>query len=69
MPDSEFKAMIIRKLIGLEKKVEDMSEILNIETRNNTAEIKGTISKMRNTLDGMKTWKKQRNELVEEKTE
>ena len=53
MPDKEFKAMIKRILTGLEKKVEDMSETLNTQIRNNIAEIKGTVNKVRNTLDGM----------------
>ena len=36
--------MIVRILTGLEKRVEDISEILNI---------KGSITEMRNMLDGM----------------
>ena len=36
IPDTEFKLMIIRILTGLEKRVEDMSETLNTEIRNNT---------------------------------
>ena len=52
MPDREFKIMIIRILTGLEKKVEDMSESLNTEIRNNIAEIKGLTNEMRNTLNG-----------------
>ena len=35
MPGRELKAMIIRTLTGLEKRVEDMSETLNTEIRNN----------------------------------
>ena len=53
MLDREFKAMIIRILTALEKRMEDMSENLNIEIRNNIMEIKGSINKMRKTLDGM----------------
>ena len=34
MPDSKFKAIIIRILTGLEKRVDNMSEILNTEIRN-----------------------------------
>jgi len=45
--------MIINILTGLEKRVEDMSEILNTEIRNKIVEIKGSISEMRNMLDGM----------------
>ena len=37
----------------LEKRVEDMHETLNTKIMNNIIEIKGLISKMRNTLDGM----------------
>ena len=43
--------MVIRILTGLGKRVEDISETLNTEIRNNIAEIKGSINKMRNILD------------------
>ena len=45
--------MIIRLLIGFEKREEDMSETLNTEIRNNRAEIKGSVNKMRNTFNEM----------------
>ena len=51
--DTDIKAMIIRMLTGLEKRVEGMSETLNTEIRNNIAKIKGTINDMRNALDGV----------------
>ena len=51
--DGVLKAIIIRMLTGLEKRVEDLNKALNIEIRNNIAEIKGSINEMRNTLDGM----------------
>ena len=50
MPFGEFKAMLIKMLNGLEKRVEDMSEILNTEIRNHIAEIKGSVNEMRNNL-------------------
>ena len=53
MPDGVFKTVFIRVLTGLEKRVEDMCEILNTEMRNNIAEIEVSINEMRNTLDGM----------------
>ena len=53
MADREFKVMIIRTLTGLEKRVEDKNETLNTEIRNNVAEIKGSVKKMRYMLDGM----------------
>ena len=46
LTNREFKAMIIRILPGLERRVEDMSETLNKQN-------KGSINKIRNTLDGM----------------
>ena len=61
--DTEFKAMIIRILTGLEKRVEDMSETLNTEIRNNIAEIKGSINKMRNMLDGMNSKREEEQEI------
>ena len=53
MPDGVFKTMFIRVLTGLEKRVEDMCEILNTEMRNNITEIEVSVNEMRNTLDGM----------------
>ena len=53
MPDREFKAMSIRILSKHEKRVDSISETANTEMRNNIAEIKGSINKRRNTLDGM----------------
>ena len=53
LTNREFKAMIIRILPGLERRVEDMSETHNTEIKNNIAEIKGSINKIRNKLDGM----------------
>jgi len=53
MPYEKFKAMIIRILTGLENRVEEISETINKEVRNNIAEIKGSINEMRHTLDGM----------------
>ena len=40
MPDREYKAMIIRILTGLEKRVEDISETLNTEIEKNKATAK-----------------------------
>ena len=51
MPDREFKAMIIRILSGLEKRMKNLNETLNTEIRNNRGEIKGSINEMRNVLD------------------
>jgi len=45
--------MITRILTELEKRVEHMSETLNTEIRNNTAQIKDSKNEMRNTLDRM----------------
>ena len=54
MSNGEFKAMIIRMLTGLEKKVAiEVSETINTKIKNTIAEIKGSINEMRNTLDGM----------------
>jgi len=45
--------MIIKILTGLEKRVEGISQTINTEIRNNRAEIKGSINKIRNMLNGM----------------
>ena len=47
MPDRKFKAMIIKILIGLEKRVEDISETLNTEIKKNQSEIKNTTNEIR----------------------
>ena len=52
--------MIMWILIRIEKRVEDISETLNTEIRNNIVEIKGSINETKN----MPGWKKQRNELM-----
>ena len=46
MPDGEFKATIIRILIGLEKRIEDVSEALTTVIK----ELKKNQSKMRNAI-------------------
>jgi len=43
----------LKETVGLEKRVEDISEALTTEIRNNTAEVKGSLNEMRNTPDGM----------------
>ena len=40
--------MIIKIFPGFEKRVEDVSETLNPEIKNNTAEAKSSINEMRN---------------------
>jgi len=49
MPNREFKAMIIRILTRLEKRVEDMSEAIKTGITINIVEMKSTINEMRNT--------------------
>ena len=41
MHHGKFKAIIIKILTGLEKRMKDMNETLNTEIQNNIAEIKG----------------------------
>ena len=53
MPDSEFKVMITRIFTELEKRLYDMSEILNKEIEDNVSEIKGSIKEMNNMFGGM----------------
>jgi len=54
--------MITRILTELEKRVEHMSETLNTEIRNNTAQIKDSKNEMRNTLDRMNSRMEERDE-------
>ena len=53
MPDGKFKAMIIRILTRLEKRVEGISENSSTEIRNSIGEIKGSINEMRNVFYGV----------------
>ena len=66
LSDREFKVMIIKILSGFEKKVKDMSNILNTEIRNNIAEIKGSINEMRNTFGGMNSRLEETEELIKD---
>ena len=50
MTDREFKLIIIDILIEVEKKVEDFNETLNRDIRNNIAEIKSSINKIRKKM-------------------
>ena len=45
MADREFKAMIKRIFTAPEKRMEEMSETLTTEIRNNIVEIKGSIKR------------------------
>ena len=49
MLDTEFKVMIIKIVIGLEKKVEDISETLKIEIKRIQSEIKNTVNETKYT--------------------
>ena len=46
MPNGEFKVMIIKLLPGLEKRVEDISEILNKKIKKNQSQMKNTINEI-----------------------
>ena len=60
-PDREFKVMVIKALIGLEKRVGDISETFNkeienikrdqSETKNSITEIKHTLHRINNKLE------------------
>ena len=51
MHDGELKVMIIEILTGLEERVENLSETLNHEVRNNQPDMKNTINEIKITLD------------------
>jgi len=53
MPDREFKVMIIKIVTGLEERVEDFSETLSTEIKNNQSEIKNITNEIKNTPDGL----------------
>ena len=54
MPDREFK-IIIKILIGLQKRVEDISETPNKEIKKSQSEMNNTINEIKNTLDEINT--------------
>ena len=55
MPDRESKVSFIKIqiLTGLEKRVENISEIFNTDIKKNQSEMKNTIIEMKNILDGV----------------
>ena len=53
MPDREFKVMIIKVLSRLQRKVEDITEILDKEIKMSVSKIKNSINEMKNTIDGI----------------
>lgn len=56
MPDKELKVMVINILTGLEKRVQDLHEILNKDTENikkNLPEMKNSITEIKNMVDGL----------------
>lgn len=48
--DKDFKVKFIRIFTRLEKKVEDISEILHTEINKSKSDIKNTINEIKNTL-------------------
>ena len=64
MADREFKAIFIRVPTGLEKRVEDMGEILNTYIRKNIAERKSTLNKMTHTLHRMNSIMEEAKEII-----
>ena len=57
MPDREFKETVINTLTGLEKRVQDPSEI------ENQSEMKTSITEIKNTLEGPNTRESRRTDL------
>ena len=64
MPEREFKATITRIHTGLEKRMEDMNETLNIEIRNNIAETNSSLNEMRNRFDVMNSGMEEAREQI-----
>lgn len=67
MPDGEFKATIIRILTGLERRIEDIREILTTETeelKKNQSETKSAIKETANRRDAMNTRMEEPKELI-----
>lgn len=66
--DGEFKAIIIRLLTGLERRIEDINETFITEIKQlkrNESEMKSAISKIGNRLDAINSrLEEERNELV-----
>ena len=53
MPYREIKAMIIKILTGLEKRVEDISDILNKDIQNYILDMKNSMNETQNTINGI----------------
>ena len=58
MSEVEFKAIVIRILVGLEKDIQDTREFLTVEItelKSSQAEIKNTITKMQSQVEATNT--------------
>ena len=56
MPDTEFKIIVSKILTGLEKRLEDLSEVFHEEIGNikrNQSDMKNSITEIKNTLGGI----------------
>ena len=47
IPDTEFKVLIIKILTGLQKRVEDISETLDKEMKDNISEVNNSINEIK----------------------
>ena len=69
LPEKEFRIMIVKMIKNLESKMEKMQEIINKdleELENKHTETNNTITKIKNTLEGINSRISEAEELISE---
>jgi len=67
LPEKEFRIMIVKMIKNLENRMEKMQELINKdleELKNKHTETNNLITEIKNTLEGIAEYLKQKNELV-----
>ena len=67
LPEKEFRIMIVKMIKNLEKKMEKMQESINKdieELKNKHTETNNTIAEIKNNLESIAAYLKQKNESV-----
>ena len=67
LPEKEFRIMIVKMIKNLENRMEKMQEPINKdpeELKNKHTETNSTITEIKNTLEGIADYLKQKNESV-----
>lgn len=63
-PDTEFKAMIMKILIGLKERVGNISKTLDKVIKNNISDMKNSVNEIKSTIDGINSWLQEVEEQI-----